>query len=1652
MKKWVFFLSIIYSVQSYSQNWLNKIGSATHEEILDITYDNSSNIIMAGYHSSNLTISGTTLNSGGISQGLIVKTNSNGSVLWSKNIGGTGADRAYAIATDNDGNIFTTGYTSGTFDQAGILVATLNNSRDIYISKHDPNGNLLWIKTAGGPDGDTGYGIDVDSDGNVFVTGQFKGSAVFGLTNLQGSFDAENNIETYDFFISKLDPNGNFLWTKKGDAKYNDRGMSVAVDNNDHVYIGGQFSDTLTFDNTQNNQIINAGFLLKVDNDGNELWFSKMAGLQSILYDVKVDQENNPIITGDFKGNMIVYGVGNQLNANATYEYNAMVAKYNSEGMALWISQEGSENEVTSKQLTIDQHGNIFTAGLFKCRFSELSAESGTGIFYSMGYRDVFSLGYNSSGTRIWEEQYGGPKDDYCSAIDVANNGNSVPIIAGSFGSYFNTPSANLPNNPSVYQGFGNFSNYCGNPNYQEFVRMVSSGGNDVFFGKLYSPQNGPTDYFIRNSNFSCAQDSIAPCISSCLDTISFCDNGSLTLSSFTINRNEFGPILITNWENEGFGTDNSYNVNQTGNYSLLVSREDECWVNVLDSINVVIHDSPEPPLLSDSWSVNVNQPPTTTDLEWCHPDTAIIHCNNFSIADTAYWANTSGLNFINDSTIQVTETGTYEIVFENGIGCSSDNYIDVKVDTFAIHDTLKPFILFPDSTLESTDTIEICRGQAIGVNLYDSLFIQLTGGATPCKTVYWSITNPAGITPSTVTNHHASFGTDTTGNYTITAHLENLCGDTVDYFINRTIHVIVHQNPTISGSITGPTNVCPQDSIMLYYTSSGDNYTFTGPNIISNYEDSALVLVGNSNANYLINGFIIDSLTGCSSEFNDSWILNNRPIPQITLAPSHGIVCPNDSVELVALTGIAWDWVGPNNNSFSSNQQTYGHLPGYYHCVVTDADGCVMTSNFVEAKEYSTPFIYAEPEVICLNGSTEIKVVADNSAIVQWQSPLTGSNTTQIVNQSGVYYCELELCNITTLDSVTITLSEPEAIISTNDPLEICPNDTTTLIANGGLISYNWNDGSSDNVLYATAPGSYWFVGTNEYGCIDTSDIIQVNHLPSPSAPLASDTSICLGTDVTLSATADHEINWLSSPNGTSLGSGDSIVLSNIIEPTEIYLQTEDSLCPSNWTVLNIGINQSSILPIIEADTLLCEFSDLTVETSFQSGFIYHWVFPDETTSENSSNTFPEVTSSNSGIYQLAVSDSICSSDTASISIEILTYPLANLNFTNDTTICSDANIDLEAVNSTIGEQVFWSTGDSTSIINVTSSGTYYFEISNQICSIFSDSISIEFTSPVLVPVVMDTIICPGDNASLQTDDNSIVNWTDDLGNDLGISDSIYLFSINEQSNYFYYSTDSFGCQSDIATANIYVAPTDSAPPIFVIGTGCFGTNLSLNSINIPGVQFSWILPNDSVVQTNSIVIEAMTAADTGYYSLTFEYNGCYSDTNEVFIQLYQTDTIDLPSDTTICQGDLVSIQYPENLEYDWSYGSTINLLQYNESGIVTVLITNEHGCSYIDTIQVHLENCDSILSPNVFTPNGDGINDYFSFGILETKKQYLEVKNRYGNLVHQEENDGKIEWNGVDLSTGKPVSVGTYFYYFRYTDWNDVTHEIQGFLTIKK
>jgi hypothetical protein len=188
--------------------WVKQIGGTLSDASYSISCDLNNNLVLTGSFKGTVDFDPNAgivnLISNGNSDIFLLKLNANGSFVWVRQTGGTGAEDGVLVFTDQNGYLYTTGHFSNTVDfDPGISINTLtsNGSSDIYAQKFDANGNLIWASQSGGSSFDIGYSISADPSGAVYLAGYFQGNSSFEPSNGAASL---TTYGLWDAFVQKI--------------------------------------------------------------------------------------------------------------------------------------------------------------------------------------------------------------------------------------------------------------------------------------------------------------------------------------------------------------------------------------------------------------------------------------------------------------------------------------------------------------------------------------------------------------------------------------------------------------------------------------------------------------------------------------------------------------------------------------------------------------------------------------------------------------------------------------------------------------------------------------------------------------------------------------------------------------------------------------------------------------------------------------------------------------------------------------------------------------------------------------------------------------------------------------------------------------------------------------------------------------------------------------------------------------------------------------------------------------------------------------------------------------------------------------------------------------------------------------------------------
>lgn len=337
---------------------LGNIGQETQERAWDIATDNTGNsYVVGGFHGTmNFNPLGTAMNYSipDATAGLfIAKYNTNGICQWVVILdvkGNSVFNETYATCDiDAFGNLFVAGNIRGTnvnFNPLGTsTILSSIGQNDIFITKYNVNnGNLIWAKRIGSTAQDlvSPGALRCDNNGNPYFTGRLSGTNTVNFDPNGGT----TNVVNSSLYIVSYDTNGNLRFAKGMNSGVGDGGHRVEFDNSNYVYIAGWMNGTATFGTISRTAFSPTAdnFLAKYSNDLSTcLWAINFGGegatANNIVAGLSIDQDNNPIITGQLYGiNANVNPLGlTPLNLSSIGSNDCFVIKYKADG-TLWES------------------------------------------------------------------------------------------------------------------------------------------------------------------------------------------------------------------------------------------------------------------------------------------------------------------------------------------------------------------------------------------------------------------------------------------------------------------------------------------------------------------------------------------------------------------------------------------------------------------------------------------------------------------------------------------------------------------------------------------------------------------------------------------------------------------------------------------------------------------------------------------------------------------------------------------------------------------------------------------------------------------------------------------------------------------------------------------------------------------------------------------------------------------------------------------------------------------------------------------------------------------------------------------------------------------------------------------------------------------
>ena len=613
-------------------------------------------------------------------------------------MGGSGSDFGLNHEVDAAGNIYTFSLPVGTvYLSPGSYIT--HGSVDMMVTKHDPNGNLIWHTLIGGTQQESGGGLALDSAGNIYVCGKFLGTMICGNDTLVASLE--------DICVIKLDPNGQFLWARKAGSSSSgtESAYSITYSYTDNsAVITGKLAGPSTFGSYTVSG--SSAFFAKIDANGNWIWAyganPTMVGLGMV---VEVD------VTGAI---YLSYTAGATLH----------IKKYTSSGNMIW-DMPASATSTSASAICFDQSGHFYIVGRNVTSFSFGSVSLPAAQNSDAG----FLIKCDTAGNALWGLDFQS-SSVYTTAVAVTNTGDV--LVGGLFTSSLYVDTTIIAD---IYNGGPDaFVTKITSNGSVVWIKQIGTSGQDQVYGLSYRngkvifsgvvggsingnswPLSSPVGYGGLDIVVSTFNDCAPPTTQVLPGTpLSICEGDSIHLYSSTTN-----PAFSYQWQANGVPLNGQTGTSldivgdplYSGGYAIQVTSAGCTYISPY--VPVIIN--PLPVVFTSTTLYSVN----------CYLDSIRLNATNVPLHSYQWLENNVPIPGATSFRYMVHVNGNYSVIVTSPFGC---------IDTFYY----APVTLgnYPVMTAGS-DTV-ICPGEMV------TLFV------TGANTYSWSPASSLNSTTST--------------------------------------------------------------------------------------------------------------------------------------------------------------------------------------------------------------------------------------------------------------------------------------------------------------------------------------------------------------------------------------------------------------------------------------------------------------------------------------------------------------------------------------------------------------------------------------------------------------------------------------------------------------------------------------------------------------------------------------------------------------------------------------------------------------------------------------------------------------------------------------------------------------------------------------
>lgn len=1363
--------------------------------------------------------------------------------LWATHFSGDNSCQGNGIATDASGYVYTTGWFRGSMDfdpdPKGTNILKASGREDVFVTKQDPSGKLVWAKGFGGDMSEQGLALSVGADGFVYLTGFFQATVDFDPNTPVLSLTASG---ARSIFVSKFNTAGTLVWARDfGMVPLKEDGLGtgygVAADAQGNVFVTGSFSGkidvnpsttvTLLSENPASNKLSDI-FVVALSSAGAYKWAKAIGGVSADGGDaVALDAAGDVYVTGLF-GDKVIFDTdlgGTQLSSNASNDI--FVMKMNGgKGNLIWAVNMGGD--VTGgvndegRGIAVDGSQNVYTTGHFAGK-ADFDPGSTVYTLTSGGSTDIYVSKLDPLGKFVWAKAFAGEGADRGHGIALDKSGN-----------VFTT---------GYFQYSADFD-----PSTKEY-KLTATGGNNIFVSKLDNNGN-----FLWASSFGTGGDQG--------QAIATDPSLNVLTTGFFLDKTDFDP--------------------GTAEYVLTPELGQNAFVQKLASEpdGLVITSQPVADRVCEGAiaSFNIKANGSNVKYQWQVYNTKLLTFANLTESKAFVGTTTPSLSITASST---NLSGTYRCLL------SDDKTPSLASNTVTLTVDHRPS---PTSAVVG-DTV--CGNVGAQVSIAGTVSGDTYRAYRNGQLVSSAVVSAGGTLTLSITATALAMGVNKLVVTGSSARCLTSLNDTATVLVNKVPDPYLPiVGDTICSNVTSAKITIVRGEAGVMYSAylagkligqgigNGTSATITIP--------TGTLATGN-------NSFALSTtLLGCGENgMKDPANVRLNTVPAAPNAFSNSPICAGNDLYLGAKLPIkaSYSWTGPNGFTSKKVNDTIPNatvLASGTYVLTAVLGGCANATKIAVIVNPipTTPTNIVGTFAVCQGVKGYTYSVKDAGTSYVWS--YTGSGVT--INNGGKSDITIDYSNIATSGALlvnaianncasavvrqSIVVNVPPTTQGSKTTLVVCEGDPILLSAVAvGNSTYAWSNAASGFTSTLRNPtikeatlkdGGNYVVTLTENGCVGDKDTTVVTVNPKPSAAFAyPKVSYCQDSPNASPLSLPVGSVFSARPASLALDSKSGTVYfpkSDTVAYVITNTVTNTFKC-SNTSTFTLTVFAKPVAPVILG---ACQSVNppTPLSVNLRSGQAITWF-------KNGAvfGTGSPISATSTGIYKAVVTKNGCNSDTSSVD-PFITKP--TISPKGPFTLCSGDSI---VLNSSSSSGNLWKEATTGKVISnlakvvLKASAKVYLDVTNGNCTGRDSSTVTVNNRPPVATIAGNDSLCPGGSVQLSFVGTfqPQLQWVKD-GVDL--KDSTKTTLRVTQAGAYQLKTIAANCSATSAVKNVGVYKT-SFPVLNYKGsqTICKGASLELTITNFVSGQDQWYLNNAPMTSTDGKLQTIKATVDKGVY-----------------------------------------------------------------------------------------------------------------------------------------------------------------------------------------